>query len=71
MVIAHLSREILVISAHIDESVTGKVEQDGLRLTSLFAFERLGHCRGDRVAGLWSGDDALCLGEQEIGRAHV
>ena len=71
VVVAHLAGEVLVVGAHVHETMAGKVEEDGLRLAGLLAFEGLVDGRGDGVAGLGSGDDPLGPGEEDAGLERV
>ena len=49
MIIAHFSGEITVVGAHIHESVSREVEEDGLSLSGLLALEGFVDSCGYRV----------------------
>ena len=67
MEILHFAGEILVVGGHVDETVAGEVEEDGLLLAGLLALERFADRGGDGVAGLGCGDDAFGPGEEDAG----
>ena len=58
-VVLQVASDVLIVSSHVDEAMTRKIEQNHLLLTSLLALQCLTYGSSDGVAGFGSRDDAL------------
>ena len=66
-IVLQVAVEVAVVSLHVDKTVTGKTEQDGLLLATDLTFLCLAYGGSDGVTALGSRDDALGTGKQQSG----
>lgn len=67
-VVGKVAIDEAVVRRHVNESMTRKVEQNDRRLVFFIGLLDFTNDRGDGMATLGSGDDALCLGKEHSGR---
>ena len=66
-VVLQVALDIRVVRRHVDQTVTGQVEEDDLLLAGLLALVGLADGGGDGVTALGSRDDTLGAGEEHAG----
>ena len=63
-VIGKVTGQILVVGAHVDQAVSGKVEENNFFFAYFLAFFGLIDCGRNGMAGFRCGDDTLCFGKK-------
>ena len=59
-IVTQITADILVVCRHVDQSVSGEVEEYRLLFTALLAFQGFADGGGDGMTTLRSRDDTLC-----------